>query len=140
MGKKGATKNVLVIPCSGIGKVHGLLSREAMYEIVGKPTNVKTDTLCLALLVMGDEAALSKTRNSICLTIDGCPKFCAKKGVEATGGQVSRSILVNDALKNHRGEQFGTAAKLTDCGWDVVHEIAEGLETEIVKLRGGGDE
>ena len=34
------TQEVLVIPCSGIGKVHGLISREAVYHV--------TDNCCRA--------------------------------------------------------------------------------------------
>ena len=57
------TKNrVLVIPCSGIGKVHGLLSREATYLVTDELASDGTDTLCLALLVKGDAEALEKVR------------------------------------------------------------------------------
>ena len=47
-------RTVLVIPCSGIGKVHGLLSREAAYLVTDELASSKTDTICLALLVKGD--------------------------------------------------------------------------------------
>ena len=41
--------DVLVIPCSGIGKVHGLMSREATYLVTDELAPRHTDTLCLAL-------------------------------------------------------------------------------------------
>lgn len=50
-------KPVLVIPCSGIGKVHGLISREATYIVTDELAPQQTDTLCLALLVKGDAEA-----------------------------------------------------------------------------------
>jgi len=40
-------KPVLVIPCSGIGKVHGLISREAAYLVTDELAPGQTDTLCL---------------------------------------------------------------------------------------------
>jgi len=122
---------VLVVPCSGIGKVHGLISRESAYEITDNTAKGQADLLCLALLVKGDEEALDKVRSSRCITIDGCGKYCAKKNVEIAGGQVAESFLVNDALKNHRGEQPGTATKLIDTGWTVVGEIACSLALSI---------
>jgi len=122
---------VLVVPCSGIGKVHGLISRESAYEITDNVAKGQADTLCLALLVKGDEEALAKVRNSRCVTIDGCAKYCAKKNIEIAGGEVAESFMVNDALKNHRGEQPGTATKLTETGWTVVREIACSLANGI---------
>jgi len=136
MTTDGKTGKVLVIPCSGIGKVHGLISREATYEITDNLARESADTMCLALLVTGDEEALSKVKNSRCITIDGCPKYCAKKNVEIAGGEVAESIMVAEAFKNHRGSQPGTATKLTEDGWQVVREIAEGLSGRIHALCG----
>lgn len=133
------SSKTLIIPCSGIGKVHGLISREATYEIIDHLAKDKTDTLCLALLVMGDEEALAKVRNNQCITIDGCPKYCAKKNVEIAGGNVADSLMVNNALKCHRGEQFGTATKLADSGWTVVHEIACSAASSACTQSDGGE-
>ena len=36
MGNNGQKPEVLVIPCSGMGKVHGLMSREAVYHVTDK--------------------------------------------------------------------------------------------------------
>ncbi|MBP1610977.1 MAG: hypothetical protein H6Q04_3212 [Acidobacteria bacterium] len=44
-------KPVLVIPCSGIGKVHGLLTREAAYLVTDEIAPEQTETICLGLLV-----------------------------------------------------------------------------------------
>lgn len=112
------------MPCSGIGKVHGLIAREATYAVTDDLASRDTDTLCLALLVSGDEEALAKIKQSDCVTIDGCPKLCAAKNVEMAGGRIVRSIRVVDAFKNHRGAEPGTATTLADDGWAIVHEIA----------------
>ena len=129
----------LLIPCSGIGKVHGLISREATYEIVDRLAPDTTDTLCLALLVTGDEEALAKVRSHSCITIDGCPKACSQKNVEMAGGQVTKAVRVVDAFKNHRGAQPGTATKLSDEGWTIVHEIADETARAIRGETTGGD-
>lgn len=114
----------IVMPCSGIGKVHGLIAREATYAVIDELAPADTETLCLALLVSGDEEALIKLRQSECITVDGCPKLCAAKNVEMAGGKVVRSIRVVDAFKNHRGAEPGTATALADDGWMIVQEIS----------------
>jgi len=127
----GNGKKTIVIPCSGIGKVQGLIAREAAYAAASAGDG---ELLCLALLVSGDEEAVSRIRDAECITIDGCPKLCAVKNVEATGGTVAKSIQVIDVLKNHRGAELGTATKLADAGWAVAHEIAQDInhcESEV---------
>ena len=48
-------KKVIIIPCSGIGKAFGSISRDATYEVTENLRKDITQTLCLALLVSGDE-------------------------------------------------------------------------------------
>ncbi|MCE5314460.1 MAG: putative zinc-binding protein [Armatimonadota bacterium] len=114
-------RKIIVMPCSGIGKVHGLIAREATYAVADEMENV--ETMCLALLVSGDEEALAKLRKTDCIAIDGCPKLCAAKNVEMAGGKVVRSIRVVDSFKNHRGAEPGTATTLANDGWTIVQEI-----------------
>ena len=129
MGSNGASEQVLVIPCSGIGKVHGLISREAVYRVTDTLMPGRADTVCLALLVTGDAATREKIRHHPCITVDGCPKLCARKNVELTGGEVALGVRVYDTLKRHRGAKFGSPTSLSDEGWVAVDEIA----TEITQ-------
>jgi hypothetical protein len=62
MNDKAKDKPVLVIPCSGIGKAHGLISREAAYIATDELAPGRTDTICLALLVKGDPEAIAAVR------------------------------------------------------------------------------
>jgi uncharacterized metal-binding protein len=118
------TNQVLLIPCSGIGKVHGLISREAVYKATDTLGPDGADTVCLALLVTGDPEARQRVQEQPCITLDGCPKLCAQKNVELSGGKVRQAVRVYDTLKRHRGGKFGSATALTEEGWDVVDEIA----------------
>jgi uncharacterized metal-binding protein len=140
MKTKTHSEPTLVIPCSGIGKVHGLISREATYEIVDRLGADTADTLCLALLVTGDEEALAAIRSHACITIDGCPKACSQKNVEMAGGQVRKAVRVVDAFMNHRGAKPGTAAKLSEEGWTIVHDIADETARAICGETTGGDD
>ena len=124
MNGNGQAKELLVIPCSGIGKVHGLISREAVYHVTDNLLPEKADTVCLALLVTGDVETRQKVQETPCVTLDGCPKLCAFKNVELSGGKIAKSIRVYDVMKRHRGANFGTATALSEEGWTVVEELA----------------
>ncbi len=131
--------DVLVVPCSGIGKVNGLMSREATYLVTGELAADRTDTLCLALLVKGDPEAVTAVRNHACITIDGCAKACAEKNVSMAGGRVARAIQVAQAFRNHRGAKPGSATALNDEGWTITREIAESVACEAARLGEGGE-
>jgi uncharacterized metal-binding protein len=118
------TNAVLVIPCSGIGKVHGLISREAVYHVTDKLLPGQAETVCLALLVTGDAETRQKVQNTPCITLDGCPKLCAFKNVELSGGKIADGIRVYDVMKRHRGDDFGNATALSQSGWAAVEELA----------------
>jgi uncharacterized metal-binding protein len=124
MANSGGTEKLLVIPCSGVGKVQGLMSREAAYHVTDKLLPEVADTVCLALLVTGDAETRQKVQETPCVTLDGCPKLCAFKNVELSGGKIAKSIRVYDVMKRHRGANFGTATALSDEGWVAVEDIA----------------
>ena len=124
MGGNAQERQVLVIPCSGIGKVHGLISREVAYRVTDALMPRQVDTVCLALLVTGDPEAREKVGRHPCITVDGCPKVCAQKNVELSGGKVAEGVRVHDTFKRHRGGQFGSPTALSEEGWAVVDEIA----------------
>jgi uncharacterized metal-binding protein len=124
MDNNDQTPEVLVIPCSGIGKVHGLISREAVYHVIDKLLPTSADTVCLALLVTGDSETRQKVQHTPCVTLDGCPKLCAYKNVELSGGKIAKSIRVYDVMKRHRGANFGAATALSEEGWAAVEELA----------------
>lgn len=133
-------KTVLVIPCSGIGKVHGLISREAAYLVTDELAHKQTDTLCLALLVKGDSDAVAAVQTHSCITIDGCAKACAQKNVEMAGGRVAKAIQVAETFKNFRGAKPGSATSLTEDGWQITRHIAVAVACEAGRVAAGGEE
>jgi uncharacterized metal-binding protein len=125
------TDKVLLIPCSGIGKVFGLLSREVVYRVTDTLLPNDADAVCLALLVSGESETKTKVQQAPCVTIDGCPKLCAQKNVELAGGKIAESVRVYETTKRHRGGNFGTATSLSDEGWAVVDEIADQIAQNV---------
>ncbi len=137
MNNQANEKPVLVIPCSGIGKVHGLISREATYLVTDELAAGQTDTLCLGLLVIRDADAVAAIKTQLCITIDGCPKCCAEKNVRMAGGLVARSVQVAEAFKNHRGAKPGTATNLSEDGWAITREVAQSVADDAACLHAG---
>ncbi len=127
----------LVIPCSGVGKVHGLMSRESAYLATDELAPADADVVCLALLVKGDEETLAEVQARPCITIDGCGKACAQKNVEIAGGEVAQAFQVARFLSSHRGAQPGSGSDLTEEGWAIAREIAEAVAEEASRLRTG---
>lgn len=130
---------VLLIPCSGIGKVHGLIAREGVLRAVEQAFGGEVQTMCLPLLVVGDEEARRLVAQHPVITVDGCPKLCAYKNTELAGGKIARSLRVLDVLKEHKGAQPGTATTLSDEGWKVVDALSSELMGEVQALTGSGE-
>ncbi|HNZ42768.1 MAG TPA: putative zinc-binding protein [Bacteroidales bacterium] len=124
-------KKIKVIPCSGIGKVFGLMAREAALKTVLELCPERSETVCLAYIVTGDKEAKEKIEGRGCITVDGCPKMCAAKNVSIAGGIVIEEIKVLDTVKEHKGKKFGTATALDADGEIVVNEIAEKIAKKI---------
>ncbi len=128
------SKKIKVIPCSGMGKVFGLAAREAALKAVDELVPDEAETLCLAYVMTGDEAAKDKIEGYDCITLDGCPALCAAKSAAICGGIVKEEYRVVDAFKKHRGIKAGGATTLTEDGWMVVDEIAAQIADKVKEL------
>jgi uncharacterized metal-binding protein len=122
---------VKVVPCSGIGKVYGLMAREAVYTTVFDLCRDTSEIVCLAHIVTGDNDVRKKIEGANCITVDGCPKMCASKNVTLSGGIVIEEIKILDTVKAHKGKKFGTPTQLDADGEAVVSEIAGKIANRI---------
>ena len=127
-------KKVKVVPCSGIGKVYGLMAREAVLKTVFELCPEKSETVCLAYIVTGDKEAKEKIEGCDCITVDGCPKMCASKNVSIAGGIVIEEIKVLDTVKEHKGKKFGSPTQLDADGEAVISEIAAKIAKKINEI------
>lgn len=129
---------IKIIPCSGIGKVYGLMAREAAIHTVTHLCPEQTDTMCLANIVTGEAEFKAGFENQPCITIDGCPKMCSAKSVATMGGDIKEEFKVLDVMKEHKGVQPGTATELTSDGWGIVDEIAAKLQVCVSNIQNEG--
>lgn len=129
-------KPTLLIPCSGIGKPFGTISRDATFKVVDELRKGKADTICLSLLVMGDEETTKQISESVCITIDGCPLECSKKNVELAGGKISAHFRVMDLLRINRDLKPKQVTFLDEDGMRLAVILAEELAAKVDELGG----
>ena len=119
----------IVIPCSGIGKAFGTVSREATYQLTETEHGEEWRTICLPLLVAGDQEAIDLLKRSGVYTIDGCPKKCATLSVERTGVNVTMEVMVPKVLAKNTDHKPGTVLDIGPNGVllakDIVNKILE---------------
>jgi uncharacterized metal-binding protein len=127
---------VIVIPCSGIGKALGTVSREATYEVVENMRKDVTQTICLALLVSGDEESVQLVQRNKCITVDGCPLQCAEKNVRIAGGDLAASLRVVDALRENRGLKPKSVTFLDRDGQQLTRAVAEQIASKVDAILG----
>jgi uncharacterized metal-binding protein len=131
------TKPWLILPCSGIGKALGTISRWAAYELLDRKTIPGIRLMCLARLVDADPEALEIIKSHQIITLDGCPKKCASVNVERNGGKVIKSYLMAKFIVKHKDLKFANdvldpgpgGAELAKC-------IASDIEQDVVEMSG----
>lgn len=125
---------IIIIPCSGIGKPFGSISRDATFRVCDELRPYKSDTLCLSLLVMGDEEARKKVRSSRCIVIDGCPLACSKNNVLRSEGNVVAEFRVMDLLRENRGFKPREVTFLDEDGEKLSKILADKLAQKVDEL------
>ena len=129
---------ILIIPCSGIGKSFGTISRDATYCVIEDLKKGETDTLCLPLLVMGDEAAVGSVKSHRCIAVDGCPNECAKKNLELVDANSVANFRVVDLLREHRSLKPNSITFLDEGGQKLSRILAEKIATKADELNHKG--
>jgi len=127
-------KSILIIPCSGIGKPFGTISRDATFRVVDDLRKGKTETDCLSLLVTGDEEAIKKIQLSRCIAVDGCPLECARKNIEIAGGKIAAHFRVMDFLRENRSLKPRQITILDDDGTTLSKILANKIAEKVDEL------
>jgi uncharacterized metal-binding protein len=131
---------VLVVPCSGIGKPFGTVSREAAYDLCEELRPKSTRLVALAKLVLGEPGARDLIAKYPAVTIDGCKQMCAAKMVKQSGGKVAREVAVLDVFRRHKGLKPEGIAELNEVGRKLARvlaqEVAASLEGRCQSVKG----
>ena len=130
------TQKVIIVPCSGIGKPYGTVSREAAYDVTEDLRSAETQLVPLALLVLGDEASRAAVAEYPAITIDGCKLACAAKMVQQSGGKIAQEFAVLDAFRRYREFKPQGIAELNEGGQKLARALAEEVAAVVDDLTG----
>jgi uncharacterized metal-binding protein len=131
---------VVVVPCSGIGKPFGSVSREAAYDLCQNLRPASTRLLALAKLVLGEKEARELVAQHVAVTIDGCKQMCAAKMVRESGGTVVQAVAVLEVFRRHKELKPEGIAELNEAGKKLARVLAEEVATSLeARAQGGRD-
>ena len=130
MAKGIQSDRIVIVPCSGIGKTYGTVSREAAFFVTEELRPEDTRLVALSKLVLGDDEARSIVADNPSITIDGCKLACATKMVQESGGRVARDYAVLDVYRRYKQFKPQGIAELNEGG----ELLAQALEDEIAQV------
>ncbi len=131
MSESKVARKVVIVPCSGIGKTYGSVSREAAYGVTEDLRPEETRLVSLAMLVLGDEHTRAALAESLAVTIDGCKLACATKMVNESGGTVLQDFDVLDVYRRYRQFKPQGIAELNEGGRQLAQALAEEIATVV---------
>ncbi len=127
----GSRKRIVILPCSGIGKTYGTVSREAAYEVVEDLRPDQTRLVALSKLVMGDETSRALVAENPAITIDGCKLACATKMAQDCGGRVAQDYAVLEVYRRYRQFKPQGIAELNEGGLQLARALAEEIAGKV---------
>ncbi len=126
---------VVVVPCSGIGKPFGSVSREAAYVLCEDLRPEAMRLVALSKLVMGDTAARELVAHYPTITIDGCKHMCAATMVRQSGGRTAQEVAVLDVYRRHKELKPEGIAQLNEAGQKLARVLAEEVARDLDGIR-----
>lgn len=123
--------HIVVVPCSGVGKPFGSVSREAAYELCEDLRPDTTRLVALSKLVLGDISARELVGHAPAITIDGCKHLCASKMVKQSGGTVALEVAVLDAYRRRKDLKPEGIAELNEAGRELARVVAEEIAASL---------
>jgi len=122
---------IVIVPCSGIGKSFGTVSRVAAYQVTEEDRPEQTQLVPLALLVMGDEEYHKVITENQAITIDGCKLACATKMVQQSGGHVMQNFAVLEVFRRYRDFKPQGIAELNEGGEKLADALAKEIDAVV---------
>jgi hypothetical protein len=123
-----------IVSCSGEAIPEGTISRLATRRVLELLRPDKTVTICLPLFLAGNEGERNFAKTHPTITVDGCPKQCARWGTEQNSGPVSGALVISDILGTAAS---GCSRSLRNTGQpdkEAVWAAAEHIAAEVDRI------
>jgi uncharacterized metal-binding protein len=128
---------VVIVPCSGIGKTYGTVSRVAAYNVTEDLRPEDTRVVALSKLVLGDEEARAVVAANPAITIDGCKLACATKMVQESGGRIAQDYAVLEVYRRYKQFKPQGIADLNAGGEQLAQALANEIAQVVDELTSG---
>jgi uncharacterized metal-binding protein len=132
-------QKVVIVPCSGIGKPYGTVSRVAAYQVTETDHPENTQLMPLSMLVMGDDEMRSVLAENPAITIDGCKLACATKMVQECGGNIAREFAVLEVFRRYHDFKPQGIAELNEGGEKLADALAKEIDIVVDTILEKGD-
>jgi uncharacterized metal-binding protein len=129
-------KKAGIVSCSGEAIAEGTISRLATRRVIELLRPDKTVTICLPLFLAGNEAERNFAKTHPTITIDGCPKQCARWGTEQNSGPVSGALVVSDILGTTTNGCSRSSRHASPLDKEAVLIIADHIAAEVDRVLG----
>ncbi len=94
-------ENYAVLPCNGLDKCAGVISREVAVRLC---ENAKNEIICPVFYRVSETKYNKLAREHSLLVIDGCQTRCASRLSAEKNLKISRKVTVSEEAKNHNVE------------------------------------
>jgi uncharacterized metal-binding protein len=131
------SKRIVIVPCSGIGKTYGSVSREAAYDVTQDLRPETTELVPLSLLVLGEKQVRAAVADNPAITIDGCKLACATKMVQDSGGTLAKDYAVLEVYRRYKQFKPQGIAELNEGGQQLARALAQEIASVVDDLSGG---
>jgi len=132
------SERVIIVPCSGIGKTYGTVTREAAYLVTEDLRTETTTIVPLSLLVLGDEEARAAVQDARVISMDGCKLACATLNVRQAGGTVAKDFTVLDVFRRNKALKPQGISELNDGGLALARALADEVAQTTDELMAEG--
>jgi len=123
-----------LVSCSGEGISEGMISRVATRRILEERDDVVT--ICLPLFLAGGQEERDFAKDNPCITVDGCSKMCASKGVKIYGKvQPKSSIVISEIIDRDKRLKPKSKSRIDPEDEKLVHETMKIINKEIEKVK-----
>src|SRR5512136_1739581 len=123
-----------IVSCSGESIPEGTISRLATRRVLELLRPDRTVTICLPLFVAGNEGERNFAQTHPTITIDGCPKQCARWGTEQHSGPVSGAIVVSEILGTSATGCNRSSRSASMIDKEAVLSVAEHIAAEVDRV------
>jgi uncharacterized metal-binding protein len=123
-----------LVSCSGEGISEVMISRVATRRTLEKRDDVVT--ICLPLFLAGGQEERDFAKENPCITVDGCDKMCAAKGVEMYGKVHPKSrIVISEITKKGRHSKPISKSRIEPEDEKLVQETMKIINKEVDRVK-----